>query len=70
MKKYNYILIALIFSMLVSCGGNQSQNEKTLEDEIVQVEDSIASEVIESSNNAKGEAENAEEEIDELLKDI
>jgi len=62
------MLGAAFILLLASCGGANSEKDTSEAD--VKQEEQIANEVVESSENAKSDAEQTEKEVDKLLEDI
>ena len=71
MKNLGKIFIAVLMLVFLSCGGaNESSKDNAELTTAMEQEDKIAAEVKESSETLKSDAEEAEKQIDALLKDI
>ncbi|WP_041649557.1 hypothetical protein [Marivirga tractuosa] len=68
MKNYIFMLCSALIFLIASCGGSNSA--KDTEKASTEQEEQIANEVVESSKEAKSDAEKTEKEVDKLLEDI
>lgn len=68
MRNYIFMLGAAFILFFASCGSTNSENKTTEAD--MKQEEQIADEVVQSSIEAKSDAEETEKEIDKLLEGI